>query len=56
MQVKRNFLNYLNRFQKDNSVSKYGAVNIWVNSKTYNHVENTHQFQLLAVVDSLIKK
>ena len=46
----------LTGFKKDNSVSKYGAVNIWVDSKTYNHVENTHQFQLLAVVDSLIKK
>ena len=46
----------LTGFKKDNSVSKYGAVNIWVNSKTYNHVENTHQFQLLAVVELTDKK
>ena len=45
----------LTGFKKENSVSKLGLVNFWVDSKIYNHVENTHQFLLLTVVDSLSK-
>lgn len=45
----------LTGFKKENSVSKLGLINFWVDSKIYNHVENTHQFLLLTVVDSLSK-
>jgi len=41
-------------FKKDNTVSKLGNINFWVNSKKYNHIENTHQFLLLSLVDSFI--
>ena len=40
-------------FKKNNSLSKLGHINFWINSKKYNHVENTHQFLLLSLVDSL---
>lgn len=43
----------LTGFKKNNSVSRMGTINFWVNSKTYNHVENTHQFLLLSLIDSL---
>tara|TARA_X000000368_G_C22688430_1_gene561456 strand:+ start:39 stop:584 length:546 start_codon:yes stop_codon:yes gene_type:complete len=39
-------------FKKNNSLSKLGHVNFWVNSKTYNHIENTHQFLLLSLADA----
>ena len=39
-------------FKKNNSLSKLGHINFWVNSKTYNHIENTHQFILLSLVDA----
>ena len=45
----------LTGFKKENSVGKMGLVNFWVDSKIYNHVENTHQFLLLTVIDSLSK-
>ena len=31
-------------FNSSNRLKKYGDLNFWVNSKTYNHVENIHQF------------
>ena len=40
-------------FKKNNSLSKLGHINFWINSKKYNHVENTHQFLLLSLADSL---
>ena len=42
----------LTGFKKNNSLSKLGHINFWVNSKTYNHIENTHQFMLLSLVDA----
>lgn len=39
-------------FKKNNSLSKLGHINFWVNSKTYNHIENSHQFLLLSLVDA----
>ncbi len=42
----------LTGFKKNNSLSKIGHINFWVNSKIYNHVENTHQFLLLSLVDA----
>lgn len=41
-------------FEENNPLSKLGDVNVWVNSKAYNFVENIHQIQLLAIVDSII--
>ena len=40
-------------FKKGNSISKLGTINFWTDSKKYNHIENTHQFLLLSLVDSL---
>lgn len=41
---------------KNNSVKKGGTINFWVNSKAYNHIENTHQILLLSLVDLIIGK
>ena len=41
-------------FNKNNSLSKLGNLNIWVNSSNYNYVEITHNKFLLILVD-LIK-
>jgi|TARA_B100001971_G_scaffold206328_1_gene224939 D-sedoheptulose 7-phosphate isomerase len=40
-------------FKKGNTLSKLGHINFWINSKKYNHIENTHQFLLLALADSI---
>ncbi len=42
-------------FKKNNPLSKKGKINIWVNSKVYNHVENVHQTQLLSIADLIAK-
>ena len=41
---------------KDNPVKKLGDINLWVNSKAYNYIENIHQFWLLSLVDLIIGK
>jgi D-sedoheptulose 7-phosphate isomerase len=41
-------------FSSDNPLNKLGDVNLWVDSKAYNFVENTHQVWLLAIVDLII--
>ena len=41
---------------KNNSLSKLGDINFWVNSKAYNHIENVHQILLLSLVDLIIGK
>ena len=38
----------------NNPVKKLGDINLWVNSKAYNYIENIHQFWLLSLVDLLI--
>ena len=38
-------------FKKKNELSKCGNINFWVNSKRYNHVENSHQIWLLSIID-----
>ena len=43
-------------FDKNNPLINSGDLNFWVNSKAYNHIENIHQFWLLAVVDIIIGK
>ena len=42
--------------KKNNSLSKLGTINFWVNSKAYNHIENMHQILLLSLVDLVIGK
>ena len=39
-----------------NSLNKIGDINFWVNSKSYNLIENVHQFLLLSIVDLIIGK
>ncbi len=39
-----------------NSLNKIGDINFWVNSKSYNLIENIHQFLLLSIVDLIIGK
>ena len=38
----------------NNPVKKLGDINLWVNSKAYNYIENIHQFWLLSLVDLVI--
>lgn len=45
----------LTGFDSKNPLKQKGDLNIWVNSKSYNMIENTHQFILLLLVD-MIKK
>jgi D-sedoheptulose 7-phosphate isomerase len=42
-------------FNYKNTLKQKGDLNIWINSKSYNIVENSHQFLLLLLVD-MIKK
>jgi D-sedoheptulose 7-phosphate isomerase len=42
-------------FKKNNSLGKKSNLNLWINSREYNLIENAHQFYLLALVD-MIKK
>ena len=44
----------LSGFEEDNLLRKSGDINLWVNSKAYNYVENLHQIFLLALVDLVI--
>lgn len=42
-------------FKKNNSLGKLGDINVWINSKKYNFIENIHQVLLLSIVDSIIE-
>lgn len=42
--------------KKINSLTFYGDINFWINSQSYNLVENCHQFLLLSLVDLIIGK
>ena len=44
----------LSGFDPDNRLRSHGDVSLWVDSRFYNHVENSHQVWLLAVVDRFI--
>ena len=44
----------LSGFAEDNPLRASGDINLWVNSKAYNYVENLHQIWLLALVDLVI--
>ena len=39
-----------------NPIKKLGNINLWVNSKAYNKIENIHQFWLLSLVDLIVGK
>jgi hypothetical protein len=38
--------------QQKKLLSKMGHINFWVDTKKYNHIENTHQFLLLSFTDA----
>ena len=38
-------------FKHSNKLKKLGDLNFWVNSSTYNHIENIHQYWLLLMTD-----
>ena len=40
----------------ENSLSKLGDINFWVDSRAYNIIENTHQVWMLSLVDLIIGK
>ena len=44
----------LSGFESDNPLRQLGDINLWVDSKAYNFVENIHQVWLLAIVDLII--
>ena len=46
----------LSGFDADNPLRKLGELNFWVNSRSYNVVEMTHQIWLLAVVDRIVAR
>lgn len=46
----------LTGFSKSNPLKKMGDINLWVNSKAYNIIENIHQIWLLSIVDRIIGK
>ncbi|MBT6049604.1 MAG: SIS domain-containing protein [Candidatus Scalindua sp.] len=43
-------------FDEENPLKQSGNLNLWVNSRAYNVVENTHQIWLLLVCDLIIGK
>jgi D-sedoheptulose 7-phosphate isomerase len=44
----------LSGFDKNNSLTNLGDINLWVDSNAYNFVENIHQIWLLTIADLLI--
>ena len=40
----------------NNPLRRIGDINIWINSKSYNQVENSHQFILLLIIDLIIEQ
>jgi D-sedoheptulose 7-phosphate isomerase len=46
----------LSGFTEDNPLRQLGDINVWINSRAYNFVENIHQVWLLAIVDLIIGK
>jgi|TARA_B110000971_G_scaffold221051_1_gene266653 D-sedoheptulose 7-phosphate isomerase len=45
----------LTGFNKKNKVGKIGHINLWLDSKNYNHIEMTHHTWLLSIVDYIAK-
>ena len=46
----------LSGMQTENPLRQLGDINLWADSRAYNHIENIHQFWLLTVVDLIIGK
>jgi len=46
----------LSGMSEKNNLKKTGLVNFWVDSKSYNIIETTHQFYMMAVIDLIIGK
>ena len=44
----------LSGFAENNPLRQLGDINLWINSRAYNFVENIHQIWLLAIVDFII--
>ena len=44
----------LTGFAENNPLRQLGDINLWINSRAYNFVENIHQIWLLAIVDFII--
>lgn len=42
-------------FETKNNLKKLGDINLWINSKNYNFVENVHQILILSIVDLIAK-
>ncbi len=45
----------LTGFSKNNPLKKLGNINLWLDCKSYNLVETTHQTWLLSIIDYIIK-
>jgi len=41
---------------QNNKLNNLGEINFWINSKSYNQIENVHQIILLSIVDLIIGK
>jgi len=46
----------LTGFEKDNPLNSFGEINLWVDSRAYNIIENTHQIWLLMLCDLILGK
>ena len=46
----------LSGFDSNNPLRSKGDINLWLDSRSYNYVENIHQIWLLSVVDMIIGK
>ena len=44
----------LSGFSEDNPLNQLGDINLWLDSRAYNFIENIHQIWLLIIVDLLI--
>jgi D-sedoheptulose 7-phosphate isomerase len=46
----------LSGFESKNELKQLGNINLWLDSKVYNIIENVHQVWLLSVIDFIIDK
>ena len=46
----------LTGFEQNNPLRKFGGLNLWVDSRAYNVIENIHQIWLLMVCDLILGK
>lgn len=43
-------------FNKNNKLNKFGNINFWVNSRSYNYIEMTHHIILTSICDYLVNR